>query len=57
VILGLAAPGAVTATAGALVATVIVGPALLVGGGAAAMLYWRKIKRDASTELDKRLNA
>ncbi|NLX11649.1 MAG: hypothetical protein GXY36_18545 [Chloroflexi bacterium] len=57
VVLGLAAPGAVTATAGAVVATFVVGPALLVGGGAAAMLYWRKIKRDARTELENRLNA
>ena len=55
VILGIAAPGAVTATAGALVATVVIGPALLVGGGAAAMLYWRRLKRDAIKELDQRI--
>ncbi len=57
VILGVAAPGAVTAATGAVVATFVVGPALLVGGGAAAMLYWRKLKRDALAELDQRLNA
>lgn len=57
VILGLAAPGAVTAATSAVVATFVVGPALLVGGGAAAMLYWRKLKRDATNELDQRLNA
>jgi hypothetical protein len=57
VVLGIAAPGAVTATAGALVAAVVVGPALLVGGGAAAMLYWRKLKRDANSELEDRLNS
>ncbi len=56
VILGLAAPGAVSAAAGAILATFIVGPALLVGGGAASMLYWRKLKRDAVSELDSRLN-
>ncbi|MBN1679697.1 MAG: dynamin family protein [Anaerolineae bacterium] len=55
-ILGIAAPGAITATAGAALATLVVGPALLVGGGAAAMLYWRKLKRDAAKELDNRLS-
>ncbi|MBN2305721.1 MAG: dynamin family protein [Anaerolineae bacterium] len=56
VILGLAAPGAVTTAAGATLATLVIGPALLVGGGAAAMLYWRKLKRDANQELDTRLD-
>lgn len=56
VVLGVAAPGAVTAATGAIVATFVIGPALLVGGGAAAMLYWRKLKRDAQSELDKRLD-
>ncbi len=55
VLLGLAAKGAVTAAASTVVATFVVGPALLVGGGAAAMLYWRKIKRDANAELEARL--
>lgn len=57
VVLGLAAPGAVTAATGAIVATFVVGPVLLLGGGAAAMLYWRKIKRDAVAELEQRLDA
>jgi len=57
VVLGVAAPGAVTAATGAIVATFIVGPALLLGGGAAAMLYWRKIKSDAVKELEQRLDA
>lgn len=56
VVLGLAAPGAVTAATGAVLATFIIGPALLVGGGAATMLYWRKLKRDANRELDERLD-
>lgn len=56
VALGVAAPGAVTATAGAVIAAVIVGPALLVGGLSAAALYWRKLKRDAITELKTRLD-
>jgi hypothetical protein len=55
VALGVAAPGAVTATAGAVIAAVIVGPALLVGGLSAAALYWRKLKRDAVRELETRL--
>ncbi|HML20790.1 MAG TPA: dynamin family protein [Aggregatilinea sp.] len=57
VVLGLAAPGAVTAATGAIVATFVVGPVLLLGGGAAAVLYWRKIKRDATSELERRLDA
>jgi GTP-binding protein EngB required for normal cell division len=57
VVLGIAAPGAVTAAAGAALATLVVGPLLLVGGGAAAALYWRKIKRDANQELEDRLSA
>lgn len=57
VVLGIAAPGTVTAAIGSALATLVVGPALLVGGGAAAMLYWRKIKRDALAELDQRLTA
>ena len=56
VALGVAAPGAVTATAGAVIAAVIVGPALLVGGLSAAALYWRKLKNDAIKELDTRLD-
>jgi hypothetical protein len=55
-VLGLAAKGAVTAAAGTMLATFVVGPALLVGGGAATMLYWRKIKRDANAELIARLD-
>lgn len=55
VVLGVAAKGAVTAAASTMVATFVVGPALLVGGGAAAVLYWRKIKRDAIKELEERL--
>jgi small GTP-binding protein len=57
VVLGVAAQGAVTAAVGSALAALVVGPALMVGGGAAAMLYWRKIKRDANTELDERLAA
>ncbi len=57
VALGVAAPGAVTATAGAVIAAVVVGPALLIGGLSAAALYWRKLKRDAINELDSRLDA
>jgi hypothetical protein len=57
VVLGVSAPGAVTAAVGTALATLVVGPALVVGGGAAAMLYWRKIKRDANAELDHRLDA
>lgn len=56
VALGIAAPGAVTATAGAVLAAVIVGPALLIGGLSAAALYWRKLKRDAVRELEDRLD-
>lgn len=56
-VLGVAAPGAVTAAVGATLATLVVGPALLVGGGAAAMLYWRRLKRDAIRELETRLDA
>jgi small GTP-binding protein len=57
VVLGLAAHGAVTAAVSTALATFVIGPALMVGGGAAAMLYWRKIKRDANAELDQRLAA
>lgn len=57
VVLGVAAKGAVTAAVGSMVATFVVGPTLLVGGGAAAVLYWRKIKRDAGHELESRLSA
>jgi small GTP-binding protein len=57
VVLGVAAHGAVTAALGTALATFVIGPALMVGGGAAAMLYWRKIKRDAYAELDQRLAA
>jgi small GTP-binding protein len=57
VVLGLAAHGAVTAAVSTALATFVIGPALMVGGGAAAMLYWRKIKRDAYAELDQRLAA
>jgi small GTP-binding protein len=57
VVLGVAAHGAVTAALGTALATFVIGPALMVGGGAAAMLYWRKIKRDANAELDQRLAA
>jgi len=57
VVLGVAAHGAVVATAGGILGALVVGPALVVGGGAAAVLYWRKIKRDAMDELDKRLEA
>lgn len=57
VVLGVAAKGAVTAAVGSMVATFVIGPALLIGGGTAAMLYWRKIKRDAIKELDNRLAA
>ena len=57
VALGVAAQGAVTAAVSTILATFVVGPALLVGGGAATMLYWRKIKRDANAELSARLDA
>jgi hypothetical protein len=57
VVLGVAAHGAVLTTAGGILGALVVGPALLVGGGAAAMLYWRKIKRDANQELEQRLEA
>lgn len=57
VVLGVTAQGAVTAAVGSLVATLVVGPTLLVGGGTAAVLYWRKMKRDAERELDGRLSA
>lgn len=57
VVLGVAAHGAVTAAVSSILATFVVGPALLVGGGAAAMLYWRKIKRDAVAELEERLSS
>lgn len=57
VVLGVAAKGAVTAAVGSIVATFVVGPVLLIGGGTAAMMYWRKIKRDAIKELDNRLAA
>lgn len=56
VALGVAAPGAITATAGAVIAAVIVGPVLLVGGLSAAALYWRKLKHDAVRELETRLD-
>ena len=56
VVLGVAAKGAVTAAVSTTLATLVIGPALLVGGSAAAMLYWRKIKRAANTELEDRLN-
>jgi small GTP-binding protein len=56
VILGLAAPGAASAAALTAMATFVIGPALLVGGGAAAALYWRKLKNDAMQELEQRLN-
>ncbi len=52
----VAAHGAVTAAVGSILATFVVGPTLLVGGGTAAVLYWRKMKRDAERELDKRLS-
>ncbi|MBP8972991.1 MAG: dynamin family protein [Anaerolineae bacterium] len=57
VVLGVAAQGAVTAAVGSALAVLVVGPALVVGGGTAAVLYWRKIKHDANEELDKRLHA
>jgi small GTP-binding protein len=57
VVLGVSAHGAVTAAVSTALAALVVGPALMVGGGAAAMLYWRKIKRDANAELEQRLTA
>jgi len=40
-----------------MVATFVIGPALLLGGGAAATLYWRKLKQDAIKEMDQRVDA
>ncbi len=57
VVVGVAAHGAVVATTTGVLGTLVLGPALLVGGGAAAVLYWRKIKRDAERELEDRLQA
>jgi small GTP-binding protein len=56
VVLGVAAHGGVLATTSGILGAVVVGPVLLVGGGAAAMLYWRKLKRDAAKELEQRLD-
>ena len=57
VVVGVAAHGAVVATTTGVLGTLVLGPVLLVGGGAAAVLYWRKIKRDANRELEERLEA
>ena len=57
VVLSVAAKGAVTAALGTAVSAFVIGPALMVGGGAAAALYWRKLKRDANAELEQRLEA
>ncbi|MBZ0309994.1 MAG: hypothetical protein K8I82_28285, partial [Anaerolineae bacterium] len=52
---GAAAPGALTATAVGVVLGIVAAPVMLVGGGAAAYSYWRKLRNDAYKELDDRL--
>lgn len=53
--LGLAAPGAVTATALGVLGAMVLGPALAVGGTAGVLVYGRKLRRDALIELETRL--
>jgi len=55
-IAAVAVPGAMGATALSVGLTVLAAPALLVGGGM-AYGYWRKLRKDAYDELDKRLDA
>jgi small GTP-binding protein len=57
IIVGVATPGALTATAAGVALGLIAGPVLLVGGGALAFGYWRKLQRDAYNELDTHLEA
>ncbi len=52
---GIAAPGALTATVAGVALGMVVAPVMLLGGGAAAYTYWRKLRNDAYQELDARL--
>ncbi|PJF43869.1 MAG: hypothetical protein CUN55_06865 [Phototrophicales bacterium] len=54
-VLGISAAGPVTATAIGVIGTLVVGPALVAGGAAGTLLYWRKLRQDAYDELDARL--
>jgi hypothetical protein len=53
--IGFGLPGAVTASAGSVLLGMVAGPALLVGGGGAAYIYYRRLRSDAYNELDNRL--
>lgn len=55
VVIGISAAGPVTATAVGVLGTLVVGPALVAGGAAGTLLYWRKLRQDAYDELDNRL--
>ncbi len=57
IILGVAAPGTVTASLVGVVGALVLGPALAVGGTAGVLLYGRKLRRDALHELEYRLDA
>jgi small GTP-binding protein len=57
IILGTAAPGAVTATVLGVVGAVVLGPILALGGTAGVLLYGQKLRRDANQELETRLQA
>jgi hypothetical protein len=57
IVLGTAAPGAVTATAVGVLGAMVVGPLLAVGGTAGVLLYGQKLRRDANKELEERLQS
>ncbi|MFP4323269.1 MAG: dynamin family protein, partial [Anaerolineales bacterium] len=54
---GVAAPGALTATALGVGLGMIIGPAVMLGGGALAYRYWNRLRSAAYNELDERLDA
>ncbi|NDJ86903.1 MAG: GTP-binding protein [Chloroflexi bacterium] len=57
IVIGVAAPGAITATTVGVLGTLVVGPVLAVGGTAGVLIYGRKLRRDAARELEGRLQA
>lgn len=57
IIIGVAAPHAVTASIVGVMGALVIGPALAVGGSAGILLYGRKLRRDALHELEYRLEA
>ncbi|MCQ3929815.1 MAG: hypothetical protein DPW16_05105 [Chloroflexi bacterium] len=55
IIVGSAAPGAITATVVGVLGAMVVGPVMAVGGMGGVLLYGRKLRHDAIDELETRL--